>query len=672
MTLEIGSLLHNRYRIQQIIAKGGMGAIYLAEDETLGIKVALKENLFSSEESSRQFRREATILASLRHPNLPRVSDHFIIPNQGQYLVMDFIEGDDIRQRLTENQVFSEDEVVLIGVAICDALAYLHNRQPPVVHRDIKPGNIKITPSGQVFLVDFGLAKISQPGQATTTGAQALTPGYASPEQYGQGTDPRSDIYSLGATLYAALTNTIPEDALSRAMGTVQLTPLRKINPNISSRMEQVIERAMDVSLNKRYQKAEEFKDALLSVLGIEQRTSPVNREAEAEAAVASRMAAPLDGATVRAPVARKPLPIAWIGGGVALLAMVIVAIVILTSGGGTGEVAHVNTETAPATTATLTETLPVVVPLTAEATPTLTATLASTDTPAPTATETLTLTPVIQATPLGGGGGQVAFVSDRSGQPQVYLINIDGTGLTPVTNFRDGACQPNWSPDGKQLVVISPCKIRQKSYEGASMFIINADGTGFRPLVSLPGGDFDPAWSPDGKAIAFASVRDGLAHIFLYDLATDKVTRLTGPSSYDRMPVWSPDGEQIAFFSNRLGGSQIFTMNKDGSEQREFSTLDAKGDTLPNWSPNGALILFNYESPLVLVERQVGRRQAQEVAIDVTPAQDGEYSRDGFWIVFESWPDGNHDIYIMLRNGAQMTRLTDDPAYDYQPTWRP
>ena len=273
MPLEIGANLNNRYHITAVIAQGGMGAIYRAHDESLGVEVAVKENLFSSEEATRQFHREATLLAALRHPNLPRVTDHFVLSGKGQYLVMDYIDGDDIRQRLTHQNI-SEEEAIAIGVAVCDALAYLHSRIPPVIHRDIKPGNVKITPAGQVFLVDFGLAKVSKPGQATTTGAQALTPGYAPPEQYGQGTTPSSDIYALGATLYAALTGKIPEDALARAMGSALLTPLRTHNPQLSESIAQVIDRAMAVRPQDRYPNPDQFRLALLSVSSATRLTS--------------------------------------------------------------------------------------------------------------------------------------------------------------------------------------------------------------------------------------------------------------------------------------------------------------------------------------------------------------------------------------------------------------
>src|SRR3990170_5224785 len=150
MTLERGSLLNIRYRIVEILGQGGMGSIYRAVDENLGVDVAVKENIFTTEEYARQFRREAVILASLRHPNLPRVTDHFVIEGQGQYLIMDYIEGEDLRERLDREVILPDEDVVILGAAICDALNYLHTRSPQIVHRDIKPGNVKITPSGQI------------------------------------------------------------------------------------------------------------------------------------------------------------------------------------------------------------------------------------------------------------------------------------------------------------------------------------------------------------------------------------------------------------------------------------------------------------------------------------------------------------------------------------------
>jgi serine/threonine protein kinase len=265
MSLEQGQLLRERYRIIEVLGHGGMGSIFRAVDENLGMEVAVKENLFTIEDYARQFRREATILANLRHPNLPRVSDHFSIEDQGQYLIMDYIEGEDLQERLERLGQFEEEEVVFIGASICDALAYMHARDPMVLHRDIKPANVRISPNGGVYLVDFGLAKIMHGNQTTTTGARAMTMGFSPPEQYGAArTDARTDIYSLGATLYTALTGYTPEDSLAQTMDQEELTPVRERNPKVSKRVAEAVEKALQVHPDDRWQMAAEFKNELL------------------------------------------------------------------------------------------------------------------------------------------------------------------------------------------------------------------------------------------------------------------------------------------------------------------------------------------------------------------------------------------------------------------------
>src|SRR6185369_10535719 len=216
-----GTILQSRYRIIRQLGQGGMGAVYEAVDERLDTTVALKETLFTDEKLRKQFEREARLLARLHHPALPRVSDHFN-EGEGQFLVMQYIAGEDLAEMLTQrNAPFPQEEVLRWADQLCDALDYLHTQEPQIIHRDIKPQNLKLTARGQIVLLDFGLAKGSVGLMtAVTTSASIFgyTPNYAPLEQVqGLGTDARSDIYALAATLFHLLTNVKPPDALSRA-----------------------------------------------------------------------------------------------------------------------------------------------------------------------------------------------------------------------------------------------------------------------------------------------------------------------------------------------------------------------------------------------------------------------------------------------------------------------
>jgi hypothetical protein len=265
MRLSIGQLLrNNRYRIDALLGQGGMGAVYRAWDTSLDIPVAVKENLDTSAEAQKQFGREAQLLARLAHPSLPRVTDYFFIPGQGQYLVMDFVEGEDLEAMVRRLGALPEPQVLNWIAQVCDALAYLHSQPSPVIHRDIKPANIKIRGDGRAMLVDFGIAKVFDPVLATTMGARAVSPGYSPPEQYGGGvTDPRSDVYALGATLYHLLTGCQPPESVQRAVGARMPLP-RQVNGQISPMAEQTILKAIEVATDRRFQSVGELKAALM------------------------------------------------------------------------------------------------------------------------------------------------------------------------------------------------------------------------------------------------------------------------------------------------------------------------------------------------------------------------------------------------------------------------
>ena len=276
LPLKSGEILRSRYVIKRIIGQGGMGSIYLAEDLRLKGRIcALKEvehdkSLTKSlrQEAQDQFKQEATILARLDHPNLPKVSDFFSVGDR-DYLVMDYVPSDDLRTLMLkakhQEKFLKENEVRLWANQLADALIYLHNQEPPILHRDIKPSNLKLMPSGLLKLVDFGLVKILAPGEMTITIIQGQgTALYTPLEQYGGDsthTDIRSDIYSFGATLYHLLTNNPPADARERFIHPEALKLPRDINPSISTQMERAILWAMSLHPDERPQTMAQLKD---------------------------------------------------------------------------------------------------------------------------------------------------------------------------------------------------------------------------------------------------------------------------------------------------------------------------------------------------------------------------------------------------------------------------
>ena len=257
-----------------------MGAIYQADDTRLdGRLCAIKEIIPEPdiqperyEQLQEQFHREASILARLDHPNLPKVSDYFS-DNGRDYLVMDFVPGKDLRQVLEEatsqGRFLEQDQVLAWATQLCDALAYLHSQDPPALHRDIKPANIKLTPAGTIKLVDFGLVKLMVPDDdRTVTVLQGQgTVQYTPLEQYGGETghtDARSDIYSLGATIYHLLTGQPPLEAKQRFLRPRAMLTIREINPQVSPHVEQAVLHAIAMHPDNRPDTVADFRAELV------------------------------------------------------------------------------------------------------------------------------------------------------------------------------------------------------------------------------------------------------------------------------------------------------------------------------------------------------------------------------------------------------------------------
>jgi serine/threonine protein kinase len=280
-SLPPATILRERYEIVELVGRGGMGATYRAKDLRLegrycAVKEAIPDPDASPEElrqSREQFYKEASTLARLDHPNLPKVSDYFSIDDR-DYLVMDFVPGQDLREMLTaavrEGHPLPERQVLAWAEQLCDAIEYLHTQDPPILHRDIKPSNIKVTPAGNVKLVDFGLVKLlSSNEERTITVVQGRgSVQYTPLEQYGSDgghTDVRSDIYALSATLYHLLTGRAPLDAKTRFLKPASMPAPRSLAPVLSPQTERAILWGLAMHPDERPSSIAEFRVALLA-----------------------------------------------------------------------------------------------------------------------------------------------------------------------------------------------------------------------------------------------------------------------------------------------------------------------------------------------------------------------------------------------------------------------
>jgi serine/threonine-protein kinase len=406
MALAVGDMLQDRYRIDADLAHGGMAAVYWAWDTHLDFPVAVKEMIPQPRlgpkalaQLRRQFKREAHTLARLDHPSLVRVMDSFS-QHDSEYLVMNYVEGESLADRVDRGGALPEAQVLSWADQLLSALAYCHGQG--VIHRDVKSHNVIIRPDGQAVLVDFGLVKLWDPDDPhTKTVMRGIgTPAFAPPEQFeaDEHTDVRSDIYSMGATLYHALTGTLPPTAPLRTATPEKFSPLRSIVPDVSQQTETVVMKAMQLASSQRWQSADEMAEALKAT----------------EASIGDRRRSPsltvplwLGGRGL-IPVGQRKRVLTWIGA-LSILTLLLVVVGLMT-GLGDRSTPMPSSEriAAVSATASLTEKgtatpLPVGTPvlLTSSASA-VTATLQSTDTPSPTPTVTATpsLTPTYSPTP--------------------------------------------------------------------------------------------------------------------------------------------------------------------------------------------------------------------------------------------------------------------------------
>jgi serine/threonine protein kinase len=704
MDLEYNTFLRDRYRIEKQLGKGGMGAVYLALDTVLQTKVAVKINQNPREEGREQFLQEARLLAGLRHPNLPRVIDYFVIEDS-QYLVMDFVPGEDLGTIVKRDGKQDPDTVVSWAKQLGKALNYLHTQDPPVVHRDIKPGNIKITPRGEVILVDFGIAKSSDVTQETSTGARGLTPGYSPPEQYGSGrTGHYSDQFGLAATLYNLLTNEKPVDAVERLLGQATLKPIHDLDPDIPPHVEEAIERALSIKPEDRYGSITEFIQALgqssipgpdetmIAPAKSKQTTKPlpvVSPEATRVAISSTPPSGPIPvtpSYPISKPVQQPKSKLLWL-----IPAILVIGALVLVGGGWfVWNNFLANRETPPPATANVvifTETSAVVLVPVEEATGTHTPEPEITDTPEPTPTNIPepTVAPT-QAFPSIGRDGLVAYVSDSADgetfqlwtmkvyqQPDGSLFAGDQTQLTTNPGSKS---YPNWSPDGSKIIFSADSGDTDNKID---LYTINVNGTGLSNILTLPGNETEAAWSPDGEWIAFTTDNrsDGLKQLMIVRPNGTDLRRLS-TDKQEFSPEWSPKMDRLIYVLPSASLRYIWMRDPlndfvDMERDMFFMRLKYVGD--PAWSPDALWMAYTniqgrtqdiYMTRILSFGLEVKR--LTNTTFDSYPA----WSPDSAWILFQSNRDANMEIYVMDIDGQNQTNLTLSPdSTEMHPAWQ-
>ncbi len=706
MNLQPDTILDERYRIIEKLGQGGMGAVYLAWDQRLEIRVAVKVNFNPAPQGRGQFLKKAQLLAALHHPNLPRVTDYFIIENE-QFLVMDYIPGDDLGLYLAREGAQKLEHVLFWASQLCHALHYMHHQVPPVTHRDIKPANIKLTPEGNVILVDFGIAKADQIQAQTSTGASGYTPGYAPPEQYGGArTGPFSDQFSLAATLYALLSGEKPADSIQRVLGKEELIPLHALNPRIPLNISDAILKALSLRSEQRFESVLNFHQALENP-GF--RLKDQDRQAIA-APISYKISEPSrlsdspgqkkpDVDTKRKRRSRKLILGLLLGlGGVCILAAILMASLFPKSpiaslfGANTRQTEIINLQKtqemlfieaslAPQALAQS----PVPFTETSES-PTV---VTPTTTLEPTTTETLDMV---------GGSGRIVFASDRGtdGYIQIWEMRvfqdaqdeIRPDAWTQLTFDGGDKDQPVWSPDGNRIAYVSP----GGGINGLDIWVMNADGSNPVNITNYQGDEFDPEWAPDGSRIAFTHyVRDSngapiYALTWIKPDGSDRQRLSTDFVEYD--PTFSPDMQWMLYvISANSHDFLYFRSAKDGFQKpRGFDPRTIFGEfgevSDPSWAPVGKQIAYTRHDGATQNIVLVTYESMQDLGIFLPQAQvltmnnsetDAAWSPDGGWLAFASSRDGGDlEIYLMPTTGEPQINLSARQGVDKSPNWFP
>ncbi len=664
------------YRIQRELGRGGMAIVYLAHHQRLDRLVALKvlhPHLQQDAEVVARFLGEARAAARLEHPNIVAVYDAGVIDGV-HYIAMEYVEGDTLAGVLARAAgPLPFDFVVSVVNQVAAALDYAHRRG--VVHRDIKPSNILVQESGKVRLTDFGIAQAVGAPSSGHSRAVLGTPEYMSPEQaMGQQVDGRSDVYSLGIVIFHMLTGQTPfrgdsYQKILRAHVEQNLPDPRLLNPELPSTVVDVLLRATAKHPEHRYATVGALAQALAHVLQPPASTAASSKKTPAWVFLA-------------------------LGIVLGLAALALVGWLLLRARAAGEPTAIPPTATHPImATATPTATP---TPL-ATQTPTSTATVTSTATPTATSTTTPTPTPTPNYPP------RIAYVSDRTGSPQIYLIGSDGANDTQLTH--DGRNEhPFWAANGSFIYYISD------RGHGPALWVMQPDGGDNHEILSVPG-SVGYALSPNGEHVTYLQQGQGSIRLFLdglvwaelpgehlsyqwspdsqhvvleidatkmvgvLDIASSEMMQITEPSYAAWNPSWAPDGQSVVFAATKDGNAGIYIANIFTREMRRLTPLDTWSQA-PTWSPDGSLVTYitgegQHDGSWSLFGTDVASGQRGSLYHPVFPGAAGSWSTDGEHLAFLVY-DGDEEVMVIGRDGSGPLQLTNNNARDWDPAWEP